>query len=188
MGLLSSPNDVMLRNNLAFSLASLNRPEEAREALSHIKESDLEKRELAVVTATRALVDFRSGNLKAARELYADSIAGFKQVNDARAEIMARFFWTREERTANPNLPDHLLQEILKSAAQLGIKGLHLQQIADKQNERLFYNSHRETATRRGKKYTLKVRSCSVPARDQSHDSCRDRRLFFQVRGIQCCR
>lgn len=138
MGLLSSPNDVMLRNNLAFSLASLNRPGEAREALSHIKESDLEKRELAVVTATKALVDFRIGNLKAARKLYADSIAGFKQVNDARAEIMARFFWTREERLANPNLPEHLLQEILKSAAQLGIKGLHLQQIADKQNETLF--------------------------------------------------
>ena len=138
MGLLSSPNDVMLRNNLAFSLASLDHPSEAREALSHIKESDLKKRELAVITATKALVDFRSGNLTAARKLYADSIAGFKQVNDARAEIMARFFWVREERLANPNLPDHLLQEILKSAAKLGIKGLHLQQVVDKRNDSLF--------------------------------------------------
>ena len=51
---------------------------------------------------------------------------------------MARFFWTREERLTNPNLPDHLLQEILKSAVKLGIKGLHLQQIAANQNESLF--------------------------------------------------
>lgn len=138
MGLLSSPNDVMLRNNLAFSLAYLGRALEAKEELSHLRDSQLSKTELNIITATRALVEFRSENHVEGRRLYESAVAGFKQLKDLHLETKARFFWAREELRSNSNLARPLLEEALKVARSLGIKELLVKNTTPKDAEPLF--------------------------------------------------
>ena len=124
MGLLSSPHEPLLINNLAFALASLGRINDARRALCCLKDFDISKREQNVLTATRALIEYRSNNTEEGRKLYDSAISGFKQLKDFRSEIIARFYRLKEELMIKPNQGEEQLEDLLKEAKQLGIDEL----------------------------------------------------------------
>ena len=60
-GLRANPENVMLRNNLAFALASNNEPEMAESELERIDRTNITIQESIVITATEGLIRFRKG-------------------------------------------------------------------------------------------------------------------------------
>jgi tetratricopeptide (TPR) repeat protein len=72
--LVSNPNDWLLLNNVAFSLINLGELLEASEKLKQLESMKLDPKENVVVTATRGLLAYRSGDIAAGRTLYARSI------------------------------------------------------------------------------------------------------------------
>jgi Tfp pilus assembly protein PilF len=78
-GLVANPNQPVLRNNLAFCLARLDRPAQASEQLSKIQRADLDDEDMAFVTATEGLIAYRSGDPLMGRRLYLEAIALTKQ-------------------------------------------------------------------------------------------------------------
>ena len=94
LGLIANPNEFLLRNNLAFALASAGRVEAAAEQLGMIEPSTLNEEQLQVLTATRGLVAFREGDLTLGRQLYKETIETAK---DPALRAIAAILLTREE-------------------------------------------------------------------------------------------
>ena len=124
MGLLSSPKDVMLKNNLAFSLASVGRVEEAKGVLEGIEEDRLSESEKNTLTATRGVISFRSEDHAEGRRLYGIAIDGFKKEKSTRLETLAKFFWAREEERIGSGLGRQMAEEAIKNAKKLDIREL----------------------------------------------------------------
>ena len=118
-GLLSSPGEFPLKNNLAFSLASLGRTSEAREALASIVESKLKESERSTLTATRGAIAFRSGDVDEGRKLYRAAVESFRRQKATRSETIAKFFWAREEIIIKSPDGNKLKQEALAAAKSL---------------------------------------------------------------------
>jgi len=93
----ASSNSFLVKNNYAFALASQNRLVEAERVVAQINEANLDQEESYILSATRGLIQFRSGNIEDARRLYQDAISAFKKKNDFRSATIATFFWAREE-------------------------------------------------------------------------------------------
>lgn len=121
MGLLSSPHDVMLRNNLAFSLASLGKVDEAKKILFKISESEPTDYQRHTLDATKALVMFREGNIVEGRKLYGMAVDRFRKKKDTRLETIARYFWAREEALIKSNISINLKEEALDQAKKFNI-------------------------------------------------------------------
>lgn len=121
MGQLSSPNDLMLRNNLAFSLASSNRIDEAIETLAKTEETESSDLEKDTLLATKALIEFRRGNIDAGRKLYERTVDSFRKHRDHRSETIAKFFWSREEALVKSPTATRLREDSLAEAKKLGI-------------------------------------------------------------------
>lgn len=130
MGLLSSPKDVVLRNNLAFSLASLGETAKAKQALTQIIESQATDQEATTLFATKALIKFREGDLEGGRMLYRNAVDSFRKQRDHRGEALAKFFWAREEKLIKSKTANTLEEEALTSAKKLNI--IELLSAADK--------------------------------------------------------
>ena len=111
MGQLASPGEFMLKNNLAFSLASLGKPEEAGKALERINETLLNESQKSVLTATRGVIKFRDGDVAGGRTYYGTAVDSFKKQRDARAEALATFFWAREENKIGSPQAKRLMSE-----------------------------------------------------------------------------
>lgn len=95
-GLLSNPSDQMLRNNLAFALASCGETERAAGALTDlVLPTDAARR--SAITATRGLIAFRSGDVDAGRSLYRQAVDGLAKVRDVDRASIACLYWAREE-------------------------------------------------------------------------------------------
>lgn len=73
-GLVANPDNTLLRNNLAFTLANEDRPAQAAAQLDLVQTGGLSPREHAVVSATRGLIAFRTGQTAEGRRLYDDAI------------------------------------------------------------------------------------------------------------------
>lgn len=69
-GLIANPDDPTLLNNKAFALASKGRFRSANKVLGLINEIELAREEEIVVTATKGLIAFRSGNVAKGRADY----------------------------------------------------------------------------------------------------------------------
>jgi len=124
MGLLSSPQDIMLRNNLAFALASVGKIEEAKKSLAHIIESVPTESENNTLTATRALINFREGNIEEGRGLYRIAVDYFRRHKDLRSEAIAKFFWAREESLVKSPTAGQLEDEALAVARKVNLAEL----------------------------------------------------------------
>ncbi len=97
-GLLSHPNDPQLINNIAYSLALENNPDEAFEQLKKIRnENEFDDVTQICITATRGLSFFRSGFEDIGRQLYLEAIERTKQINDQELNWLAILNYTREE-------------------------------------------------------------------------------------------
>lgn len=96
-GLKARAEDPILLNNLAFSLASQNKPTAARAKLDRMTLLSLNTEETILRLATSGLIDFRLGNLAAGREQYRDAVSLARGSRYQEHRIWARLFYAREE-------------------------------------------------------------------------------------------
>lgn len=113
-GLLANPDNFTIRNNLAFSLAKLDRNEEARKALAPLKKSELTVSEVPVWYATRGLIAFRAGDTPEGQRLYQEAIQLMK--DDPARQAFARMYWALEEIRAGTDSAHVLASEALAEA------------------------------------------------------------------------
>ncbi len=95
-GRIANPEDPMILNNLAFAYASIGRINEAQKAFDLIDLSSVEGVHQVVVTATKGLLAFRSGNVIEGRFLYLNAIENASKYFK-RLKIMASIYYAREE-------------------------------------------------------------------------------------------
>jgi len=124
LGQLASPDEWLLKNNLAFSLASIGNIPEAREVLSSIVDSIISESEKYVVLATRGTIEFRSQNIDEGRRLYASAIDYFRRQKDLRSETLATYFLAREEEIIKSPFAKGLKEGVLKQADNLHLNEL----------------------------------------------------------------
>lgn len=96
-GLVASPEDSMLRNNLVFALASAGRIAEATRELQILAAATQNDSQAATLTATRGLVAFRSGNPDEGRRLYSNAIQVFTTNREDVRAALATALLAREE-------------------------------------------------------------------------------------------
>jgi tetratricopeptide (TPR) repeat protein len=97
-GIVANPDEFLLRNNLAFALASTGEVDEAERELDLINTTKLNEESRLVLTATKGLLAFRRGDATRGRELYGETIEKSKDpvlravaaIILAREEILAR--------------------------------------------------------------------------------------------------
>jgi hypothetical protein len=92
--LIANPANALLRNNLAFMLASSDRPAEAAKVLDELRGSAEEMR--PVVLATRGLVALRSGDRPQGESLYRDAIDKFRARGERDLALRAEIYLARE--------------------------------------------------------------------------------------------
>lgn len=88
-GLLASPDDFSLLNNLAFALASQGRVEEASQAFKAIAYDSLAEHQRIVWLATEGLLEYRSGDSAQGRVRYQEAIEKARASQFTRLEVMA---------------------------------------------------------------------------------------------------
>jgi hypothetical protein len=122
VGLVANPQEFLLRNNLAFAMASVGRVDDAEVQLGEIHASALSARDALVYKATRGLIAFRKGAVAEGRQLYEETIRG---TNDPIMRAIAAIVLAREEILAEtPNgvfargLAESLADEAKASPAQ----------------------------------------------------------------------
>jgi Tfp pilus assembly protein PilF len=95
--LVANPDDWTLRNNLAFSLASLDRVVEARQEFRPLEEEHDVPSRRGVWLATSGLLEFRGGDPATGQRLYDEAIATFEKEGLTAARAVAAVFKAREE-------------------------------------------------------------------------------------------
>jgi tetratricopeptide (TPR) repeat protein len=93
-GLQANPDDPMLVNNLVFALANEGRLDEASELFAEISRPGSTRSLEGTLLATEGLLRFRTGELKAGRELYVEAVRHFE---DQRLRALAALHLAREE-------------------------------------------------------------------------------------------
>ena len=97
LGLLSSPNDYLLKNNFAFSLINNNKLADAKKIIEQLDFAQTDEYFKCVFNATKGALEFKSNNKENGRVLYEEAIRGFAERKDARSEAIALYFWIKEE-------------------------------------------------------------------------------------------
>jgi hypothetical protein len=100
-GLRANPTHKMLRNNLAFALASNDAADAAERELSKIDRGSLDDEHKIVLTATEGLIHFRKRDLHTGRALYRRAIELAKESNWPSYVARAYVYLAREEIRAN---------------------------------------------------------------------------------------
>lgn len=104
-GLIANPNDAALLNNLAFSLASTNRAQEAERILKTISVRAESVEYHICATATAGLIAFRLGKCEEGRDSYRAAIELARGPRNKFYAAMAAAYWAREEiRAAGPQV------------------------------------------------------------------------------------
>lgn len=80
-GLIANPDDLLLKNNLAYALANQNRVEEAITELSQVDTSGLPPNLQVTILATKGLINLRSNNIGEGKMLYDQAIDLAKKNN-----------------------------------------------------------------------------------------------------------
>lgn len=97
-GLTSHPNDSELLNNIAYSLALSNKPDEADIFINKIgSNSDLSEKNGICLIATKGLVLYRKGQKEAGKLLYLEAIQKAKEKNFQYLHSLAIVNFVREE-------------------------------------------------------------------------------------------
>ena len=109
-GLVASPGDATLLNNLAFSLACSGRLDKAKQALNAISMHDAALEQKVAVVATTGLIAFREGHTAEGRAKYLEAIELAERENLTRHLPAAAIHWALEELRANPNLADEAVR------------------------------------------------------------------------------
>jgi hypothetical protein len=97
-GLLSHPNDPQLINNIAYSLALDNNPQEALTQISKLKnEMDYGESTKVCLIATKGLSYFRDGQPEIGRKFYIEAIERTNQIQNQQLYWLAILNYVREE-------------------------------------------------------------------------------------------
>lgn len=114
-GLIANPTDVLLRNNLVFSLANVGKLEEAQSEYRKInRPHELEL--LMVWLATGGLLRYRGGHSDHGKSLYREAISVARSLDNPKALCLATTFFAREELlSASPTA-----QETVREALSVG--------------------------------------------------------------------
>lgn len=118
----SCHDSFLLRNNLVFSLASLDRLDEAQNILDQNDFRELDEMSTYVNLATCGLVQFRKKNLEEGRNLYKQAISGFTKLRYKRGVAMATLFLAREEALLGSKAQFVLLKEAISLARKGNMK------------------------------------------------------------------
>jgi tetratricopeptide (TPR) repeat protein len=113
-----NPNDLMLRNNLAFALASDNRTDDAIKVL---RTTDYEKATgmLGItLAATHGLVSFRMGAPDLGRQLYRLAIERASRLDIQKYCLMADLYLAREEVLARTSATRTAVEQALAKASK----------------------------------------------------------------------
>lgn len=121
--IISSPNSFTLRNNLAYSYASMNKVKEATEEINKIKEKNLTDTDKVVALATLGLINYRKGNTLDGYDLYTKAINKFRQLGDSNLLLIAEIYHLREKINANIDIDRSEIRKVLRKAKKSGIKG-----------------------------------------------------------------
>jgi Tfp pilus assembly protein PilF len=108
-GLRANPLNTTLLNNLAFVLASNDKPTYAELELERIDRTSLSAEDQIVVTATEGLINFRKGNVIEGRSLYKRAIEIANEHKKLNLSLRAFIFLAREEVNAGTDEGKHAL-------------------------------------------------------------------------------
>ena len=106
---LVSPGDTLIINNLAFSLASANRTQEARRWISSIDIELASQSDAICLTATNGLIEFREGRIESGRELYRKAAQRAVAGNLPKLRASALYYLAREEQQANTTFAEEAI-------------------------------------------------------------------------------
>jgi len=127
-GLKSHPNDPILINNLAYSLALENKTKEAFEALDRLKGAHINSDTTRIcLTATMGLAYFRQGFSDLGRKYYLDAIEETKHLNYRELNWVAILNYAREELLADTDEVEHIyaiIDKIPKNYSDIEIRTL----------------------------------------------------------------
>jgi len=118
-GLSTHPNEFLLLNNLAVSLASQGRTSEAVKVYERIKRADAEGPYKPTCMATKGLIQFRLGSPDAGRRLYRMAVVEAKRKRDTRSVVWALIHFAGEEFRFDPIKGERLIQEAVADLYQL---------------------------------------------------------------------
>lgn len=96
-GVRANQESKVLRNNLAFALASKDQPELAETELARIDKTSLTPEERVLITATEGLIKFRKGFPDEGRALYHRAIELAKENKEPGYAVRGLIFLAREE-------------------------------------------------------------------------------------------
>lgn len=103
LGNQANPLDPIIANNFAVCLACAGKTEEARKILSSSSKLRIGDRSNSVLQATDGLINYKEGNIDAARNLYRVAREGLLSKNDTDRLLLSYIFQGREEW----RLPNH---------------------------------------------------------------------------------
>lgn len=118
IGLLGNPDDVVLRNNLAFALAERGDTGRAAKILQRIDFQSLGNSQQLVMSATQGLVEFRSGRPDVGREFYHRALAIARATRDPKGVIAWIYLAMEELRTGSPQ-SEEVRREAIEAAREL---------------------------------------------------------------------
>lgn len=113
-GLDANPEHTVLRNNLAFALASNNKPELAESELMRIDKTSITVQERIIITATEGLIRFRKGLLDEGRALYRRAIEIATENKEPGYAMKGLVYLAREEVYARTELAKQTLENAEK--------------------------------------------------------------------------
>jgi tetratricopeptide (TPR) repeat protein len=124
-GLVADAKHWLLLNNLAFSLVHQGRIDEAAKVVGQIHIATGDDFAAAVVTATRGLLSFRTGQADVGRRLYLEAIDAFRDRDAARGKALAAMFLAQEEINAGTDYAGPALERATTLARSLEAPEIH---------------------------------------------------------------
>lgn len=112
IGLISHPNDVILLNNLVYSLCILGKLAEAEELLNKNESLFKTEHENVYWTATKGLFYFRKGLIDIGRYFYREAIEQARALKNRLVFNLAVVHYTREEVLAKSEMTEVLLNQL----------------------------------------------------------------------------
>ena len=113
-GLIASPNDATLVNNLAFALANQGKVSEAKIQLDTIPTTGAETGIEICRDATQGFIAFRSGDYSRGREYYQQAIEKAAASNMTSLKVRASIHFAREELSIDTQNAANILKQALR--------------------------------------------------------------------------
>lgn len=102
-GLIANPNDEILLNNLAYSLAQQSKVDEAEEVFRKIEYTGLSEDIKIVWNATSGLIHYKKGEPEIGRALYSTAIQIANKTGDKKKRYLATLNLAQEELSLSPS-------------------------------------------------------------------------------------